>query len=210
MVIDKKCKKCRRAGEKLFLKGDKCSTPKCTLIKRPFAPGKSQASSRMRKNITEYGLQLKEKQKLRNTYGLREKQFAKYIKKAVDKKGVNPSEELYKNLETRLDNVIFRFGLAPSRAMARQLVSHGHMLINGKKTTIPSHVVKIGDVIRIKDTTKSKPVFANLEQKTKNHTLPSWLKFDYAKGEGVIDGMPKNEAGDMPFNLTLVLEFYSR
>lgn len=211
MIIEKKCKKCRRAGEKLFLKGEKCFTPKCVLEKKPFPPGLPFSARKHRSMMSEYGMQLKEKQKVRNVYRLSEKQFSAYVKGAVSKHGdSNPKEQLFKNLETRLDNVAFRLGFANSRPLARQIVSHGHLTVNGRRVDIPSYKVKKGDVVALREQSRSKTLFADLSERLQKHTAPSWLKLDPKKTEGVVQGEPSLEHSDMTFNLTSILEFYSR
>src|SRR4030043_988045 len=145
-MISIKCKKCRRAGQKLFLKGERCYSQKCAMVKRPYPPG---LHGKRRSSLSEYGKQLLEKQKIRNTYGVLERQFKKYVLETKDKAG-DKREFLFKKLEKRLDNVIFRAGFAKSRTQARQTVSHGHVLVNSRRMNIPSYEVKVGDVISIK------------------------------------------------------------
>lgn len=210
MIIEKKCKKCRRAGEKLFLKGEKCFTPKCTLEKKPFPPGLPFSARKHRSMMSEYGIQLKEKQKVRNVYRLSEKQFSAYVKNATNKRGVDPKEQLFKNLETRLDNVAFRLGFANSRPLARQIVSHGHLTVNGRRVDIPSYKLRKDDVVGLREQSNSKTLFADLTEKLQKHTAPSWLKLNAKKLEGTVQGDPSLENSDMTFNLTSILEFYSR
>jgi len=207
---DSKCRICRRAGEKLFLKGEKCFTPKCVFNKKPYAPGRLDSQRKHRSQLTEFGRQLREKQKVRNIYGLREEQFSRYVKEATSRTGANPAEVLYKNLESRLDNVVFRLGLAVSRALARQMVSHGHITVNGRRVTIPSYRLKEGDVLGVRDNSKQKPLFVELGPKLAKHTYPSWLSFspDVLKGE--VKAAPKLEKTDALFDLASVIEFYSR
>jgi len=210
---DKKCKICRRAGEKLFLKGEKCFTPKCVFIKKSYAPGKAAAAGagrKGRKSQTEYGKQLKEKQKMRNTYGMREKQFSNYIKESISQTGLAPADALNEKLELRLDNVVFKFGLAASRALSRQMVSHGHITVNGRKVTIPSYRLKVGDKIGIREGSTKKKVFDGLAVKLAKHPFPSWLKFELGKMSGEIIGKPKIDKAVMSFDFASVLEFYSR
>ena len=210
MIIEKKCKKCRRAGEKLFLKGEKCFTPKCILEKKPFPPGLPFSARKHRSMMSEYGIQLKEKQKVRNVYRLSEKQFSAYVKKATNKHGVDPKEQLFKNLETRLDNVAFRLGFANSRPLARQIVSHGHLTVNGRRVDIPSYKLRKGDIVGLREQSKTKTFFTDITEKLQKHVAPSWLKLNAKKTEGVVQGDPSLENSDMTFNLTLILEFYSR
>ena len=206
------CKKCRRAGEKLFLKGDKCFTPKCSFVLRPFAPGKLDSERKHRSQITEYGYQLKEKQKVKNNYGVSESQFAAYAKAAIvtatKVKDVSQPMALIQSLETRLDNTIYRMGLANSRALARQIVNHGHICVNGKRMSIPSYTVKIGDTITVREGSKVSKLFTiNLENK-KDHKSPSWLKADISKLTAEMISLPKEITET--FDLAKVFEFYSR
>lgn len=210
MITDKKCSMCRRAGEKLFLKGEKCFTPKCIFVKKPYPPGKVDAERKHRSNLTEYGIQLREKQKVRNTYGVSERQFSNYIKDVSGKGGGNPGEKLYELLERRLDNIVFRMGLARSRSQARQLVAHGHITVNGRKSTIPSHRVEIGDIIEIREGSKSRTIFGEVFKRLKDLTSPEWLKVNPDTGKTEISALPKDREKHLPFNLSSVIEFYSR
>lgn len=209
-MIDKKCKICRRAGKKLFLKGEKCFTPKCVFEKKPYAPGMPDSARKHRKTFSEYGSQLREKQKVKNIYRVSEKQFANYIKEASSKQDVSPAERLYENLETRLDSTVFRAGFAPSRSLARQIVSHGHITVNGRKLDIPSYKIKKGDVLEVREGSKNKPLFADVSSRLEKQNVPTWIKVDPVKGQAVIQGIPKLDQGEVIFNLTSVLEFYSR
>ena len=210
MIIEKKCKKCRRAGEKLFLKGEKCFSPKCIFEKKPYPPGLPLSARKHRSMMSEYGTQLKEKQKVRNVYRLSEKQFSAYVKHASSKQGVVPKEQLFEDLETRLDSVVYRLGFADSRPLARQITSHGHLTVNGRRVDIPSYRVRKGDVIAVRKGSREKPLFISLGEKLPKHTAPSWLKVDAKKLEGIVQGKPSLEQSDMTFNLTLIMEFYSR
>ena len=206
------CKKCRRAGEKLYLKGDKCFTPKCSFTVRPFAPGKLDSERKHRSTMTEYGYQLKEKQKLRNSYGVSESQFATYAANAVitatKTKDITQPQALIQSLETRLDNTAYRMGLATSRALARQIVNHGHITVNGKRLNIPSYTVKIGDVISVREGSRTSKLFTvNLENK-KDHKYPVWMKGDMLKLTAEIMSMPKDL--EQTFDIAKVFEFYSR
>ncbi len=208
------CKKCRRAGEKLYLKGDKCFTPKCSFTLRPFAPGKLDSERKHRSTMTEYGYQLKEKQKLRNSYGVSEGQFATYAANAVitamKTKDVTQPQALIQALETRLDNVTYRMGLATSRALARQIVNHGHITVNGKRLNIPSYKVKIGDIISVREGSRVSKLFTiNLENK-KDYKYPVWIKGDMSKLTSEILSMPKEISETLTFDLAKVFEFYSR
>ncbi len=209
-MIEKKCKICRRASKKLFLKGEKCFTPKCVFEKKPYAPAMPDSARKHRKTFSEYGFQLREKQKVKNIYRVSEKQFANYIKEASLKSGVSPAEKLYENLESRLDSTAFRMGFAASRSLARQIVSHGHITVNGRKVDIPSYRIKKGDVLGVREGSRKKPLFAEVSSQLEKQNVPSWIKVEPAKAEGVIQGIPKLDQGEVIFNLTSVLEFYSR
>lgn len=163
-----------------------------------------------RRNASEYGEQLLEKQRVRFTYGLKEKQFSSYVKKAMESTSEVPAEELYQSLERRLDNTIFRVGLAPSRAYARQLVSHGHIAVNGRRLNIPSYSVRVGDVLSVKESTKKKNIFEHMNERLKEFKQPSWLSFDSKKFEVKVSSLPKAEAHELGFNLSSVIQFYSR
>jgi len=174
-MTDKKCKICRRAGEKLFLKGDRCFTPKCGFTSRPYAPGRLDSERKHRSQLSEYGSQMKEKQKIRNIYGVSEKQFSNYVKVSTKNTGDNktsPALQLYRNLEIRLDNVVYRMGLAKSRALARQVVTHGHILVNGKRLDVPSHKIKIGDIVEIRQGSLVTKLFTDIIMKVKDVSNP--------------------------------------
>ncbi len=207
---DKKCKLCRRANKKLFLKGEKCFSPKCVFEKKPYAPGILDSARKHRKTFSEYGFQLREKQKIKNIYGVSEKQFSNYVKEATLRHGVNPADRLYENLELRLDSIVFRIGFASARSMARQMVSHGHITVNGRKVDIPSYKIKEGDILGIREGSKGKVIFNDISNKLEKQNVPSWIKVDFKKMQGVIQGSPKLDKEDMVFNITSVLEFYSR
>ncbi len=209
-MIDKKCKICRRASKKLFLKGDKCFTPKCVFEKKPYAPGMPDSARKHRKTFSEYGFQLREKQKVKNIYRVSEKQFANYVKEASSKHGVSPAEGLYENLESRLDSVVFRIGFASSRSLARQMVSHGHITVNGRKLDVPSCKIKKGDILEVREGSKGKSLFSEVSSRLEKQNVPSWIKIDPVKTQGIIQGIPKLDQGEVMFNLTSVLEFYSR
>jgi len=206
-MSDPKCKICRRAGEKLFLKGAKCFTPKCTFEKKPTPPGKPLSERKHRSTVTEYGVQMREKQKVRNVYGLREKQFSRYVEEAMSAKGGNPVDRLYQRLEHRLDNIVFRLGLANSRVQARQMVNHGHVVVDGTRTDIPSMYVKSGAKITVREGSKSSPMFT---ADTARRTPPNWLSFNPEKLTGEVTGSAKYEKGETGFNFQSVIEFYSR
>lgn len=159
---------------------------------------------------SEFGAQLKEKQRARFFYGLSERQFSRYVKNAVARKGMRDDEALYTELEMRLDNVIYRLGIAPSRQAARQYVSHGHFTVNGTRVNIPSYRTKIGDVIRVRKASEAKTLFIALKDNIRDHQNPAWLRFDLQKVEGTIVGKPNLVRSELPFNISAILEFYRR
>jgi len=205
MHIKAKEKKERALGVKLFLKAERCNSPKCAMVRRPYRPG-IHGKSRHRA-ISEYGQQLMEKQKIKITYGLKESQMANIFKRALKKKG-SLSEVIVSLLERRLDNTVFRLGFAPSRIMARQLVSHGHILVNGRKVTVASFLVKVGDVISIKPSSLNSLIFKELSNTIKKHQPPQWLTIDAEKIEGKVKSLPS--AIEMPFDINLVVDYYSK
>jgi len=202
------CKKCRRSGEKLFLRGERCFTPKCAMVKKPYPPG-AHGRKRRRGALSEYGSQLAEKQKLRKIYNIGEAQLKKYFTEASKAKGAT-TDILLTKLETRIDNVLFRLGFAESRAKARQIVSHGHILLNDKKIDIPSIHVKKGDVIKIKATSFGKPLFSSLLTKLKKFTPPAWLSLEKDSLVATILSMPAKEEIESNVDLQMIVEYYSR
>ncbi len=203
---DTLCKLCRREGTKLYLKGTKCDSAKCTLERRNFAPGQH---GKRRSKLSEYGMQLREKQKLRRIYGVREHQFGLYFKKASRKKGVT-GHNLLQLLETRLDNVTFRMGFCTGRQSARQFVRHGHVLINGKKVDIPSYLLKEGDVLMVKGKDKIKKAIANNLEITSSRLIPEWIQLDKDNQRGKILRMPKRADVNIPVDEHLIVELYSK
>jgi len=201
------CKKCRRAGQKLFLKGARCYTPKCAMVKKPYAPGAH--GKKRRRALTEYGTQLAEKQKLKRIYGTNEKQLRKYFKEASKSKGAS-TEILLSKLETRMDNVIFRLGWADSKPKARQMVGHGHILLNNRRVDIPSIHVKKGDRITIKKSSLNKPLFKDLETRLKKYNPPNWLLLDKKELQGAVVNLPSKEDVDTGVDLQMIVEYYSR
>lgn len=201
---DASCRLCRREGQKLFLKGERCYSTKCAMEKRSYAPGQHGQG---RKKVSEYGTQLREKQKAKRFYGLQETQFRNLFDKADKKKGIT-GENLLIFLETRLDNVVFRLGFASSRKEARQLVTHGHFMVNGKKVNIPSHMVSAGDVIQVKEKSVSSPKFKEIKEMT--ITAPSWLSVDVEKLEGKVLMLPTRGEIDTPIAEHLIVELYSK
>lgn len=198
------CRLCRREGQKLFLKGERCYSEKCALEKRNFPPGQHGQG---RKKISEYGLQLREKQKAKRFYGVQEIQFRNLFDKAVRKQG-KAGENLLIMLETRLDNVVFRLGFASSRKEARQLVVHGHFTVNGKKATIPSMALKAGDVVAVKEKSTNSPKFKEIKDMT--ITVPAWMSVDVSKLEGQVLSIPTREQIDTPIAEHLIVELYSK
>lgn len=200
-----KCRLCRREGAKLFLKGDKCYSDKCPFAKRPVAPGVHGAG---RKKVSEYGQQLREKQKVKRIYGVQEGQFRAYYETADRMKGIT-GENMLSLLERRLDNVIFRMGLGVSRAQARQLVNHGHFTVNGKKVNIPSYIVKVGDVVAVKENKTSNKYFEAIKS-AKAANLPKWLEFNPEKLEGKVIALPARDDIDSQIAEHMIVELYSK
>ena len=201
------CRLCRREGMKLFLKGERCYTGKCAIDRRAYAPG--QHGQARAKKPTEYGLQLREKQKARRLYGVMEKQFRHYFDEAARRKGVT-GENLLVLLERRLDNVIFHLGFASSRPEARQLVNHGHFTINGKKVDIPSYSVRVGEVIAVREGSKSSPRVKQLLENLGSRTVPGWLSLDANTAAGTVVALPTREDIQLPIQEHLIVEKYSR
>lgn len=198
------CRLCRREGQKLFLKGERCYSTKCAIDRRNYAPGQHGQG---RKKLSDYGLQLREKQKAKRFYGVLETQFRHYFEKAARKPGIT-GENLLVMLETRLDNVIFRMGFGSSRKEARQLVRHGHFTINGNKINIPSLQVKEGDVIQVKENSSNSPKFKELKEAAVN--TPGWLSVDFEKLEGKVISYPTRQDIDIPIEEHLIVELYSK
>jgi small subunit ribosomal protein S4 len=206
---DPVCKLCRREGLKLYLKGDRCQSPKCPLEGRKIQPPGEHGLDRRRPKKTEYGLQLREKQKIRRFYGILEKQFRLYYKKASQMKGVT-GENLLQMLESRMDNVVYRMGFAPSRAAARQLVRHRHFMVNGKTVDIPSAQAKPGDVIRVRDRSRKIELIHESMKKIREGSLPEFLDLDKAKMEGIYKSIPTRDQVQVDANEQLVVELYSK
>ena len=202
---ESKCRLCRREGAKLFLKGERCFKGVCAFEKRPVAPGQHGMS---RKKVSEYGLQLREKQKCKRIYGVLEGQFRKYYEKADRMKGIT-GENMLSLLERRLDNVIFRMGIGSSRSQARQLVTHAHFTVNGKNVNIASYSVKVGDVIAVKESKKEKPFFVELKG-AKIANLPKWVSFDTETLTGKVEAMPTREDVDLSIAEHMIVELYSK
>lgn len=200
------CRLCRREGVKLYLKGERCYTSKCAIERRKYAPG--QHGQRQRK-LAEYGVQLREKQKLKRIYRVLERQFRTYFKEAVRRRGVT-GELLLQQLETRLDNTVFRMGFASSRRQARQLVNHGHFRVNGKKVNIPSYVVRPGDVISLAPGSEKAGVITSALASMSGRNRPGWLEYDSSTNSGTVVALPTREQIDTQVNEALIVEFYSR
>jgi small subunit ribosomal protein S4 len=200
-----RCRQCRREGVKLMLKGERCKSENCAIERRPFPPG--MRVSKRRKSSTEYNMQLREKQKIRRIYGVLEKQFALYFGSAAKSSGVT-GEKLLQLLETRFDNIVYRLGFAPSRSSARQLVLHNHFSINGKKVNIPSYLVKVGDVIAVKEKSKNLELIHGSLKASRD--IPEWLNVDKVKLEGSVIRIPERSAIPVNVQEQLVVELYSR
>ena len=203
-LIAPDCRQCRREGCKLFLKGERCTTKKCAMERRPVVPGQHGAA---RKRVTQYGTQLREKQKVKKAYGVLEKKFREYYEEAERMKGVT-GENMLSLLERRLDNVVYRMGIGSSRSESRQIVNHGHITVNGKRVNIPSYQVKVGDVIAIKENKRDLEMFKAL--KGMKIIIPKWLEFNSEKLEGKILALPKREDIDLNIQEHLIIELYSR
>ena len=202
------CRLCRREGMKLFLKGERCHSAKCAIEKRNFVPG--QHGKDRKAKIVGYGLQLREKQKVRRIYGVLETQFRNTFEKAVLMKGIS-GENLLGLLERRLDSVIYRMGLGASRSQARQIVRHGHVQINGKKVNIPSYIVKAGEEIGIKESSKNHPTILSSRDATAHAPVPSWMDVDKENLKGRIISTPRrDELTQIPINEQLIVELYSK
>jgi small subunit ribosomal protein S4 len=205
--LDPKCKQCRRSAEKLFLKGDRCYTPKCALVKRNYPPGMHGAKGKPR--LTEYGIQLNEKQKAKRQYNMLEKQFRITFERAKKEKG-NTGENFIKLLEQRFDNVIYRIGFANSRNEARQLISHGLFTINEIKVNIPSYRVRTGEVIKVKSNKKDAKIFKNLKEKLQKKEVPGWINLDKNELNAKILHDPDVKEFKPNFNIQMIVEYYSR
>lgn len=200
------CRQCRREGTKLFLKGDRCYTDKCAVTLRHTPPGMHGQS---RKKQSEYGIQLREKQKVRRAYGVLESQFHKYYEQASNMRGVT-GENMLSLIERRLDNVAYRLNFGESRPMARQMVTHGHLTVNGKKVDIASYQVKVGDVIAVREKSRNIPFFATLKEQGAKRTVSQWLELDSENLTGKVLALPQREDIDLTIEEHLIVEFYSR
>ncbi|KJS16747.1 MAG: 30S ribosomal protein S4 [Peptococcaceae bacterium BRH_c4b] len=201
------CRLCRREGIKLYLKGDRCYSGKCAVDRKSYAPG-AHGQARGKK-VSEYGIQLREKQKTRRIYGVLENQFRGYFTKAERQQGIT-GENLLRMLERRLDNVVYRLGLGASRVEARQLVRHGHFAVNGRKVNIPSFLVSVGDVIEVREKSKESPRIKELTERAADRTSPAWLEYEPAQTRGRMVALPAREQIDVPVQEHLIVELYSR
>jgi small subunit ribosomal protein S4 len=201
------CRLCRREGMKLFLKGERCYTEKCAIEKRNLPPGQHGKSRKAK--LVGYGVQLREKQKVKRVYGVLENQFRRYFESAARHRGVT-GVMLLQALETRLDNVVYRLGFATSRPQARQLVRHGHFLINGKKVDIPSYAVKMGDEVRVREASAKSAVVAHAIDEVKGRGVPEWLQVDAANTLGRVLSIPTREQINLPVQEQLIVELYSK
>lgn len=201
-----KCRICRREGAKLFLKGDRCFTDKCAYERRPYAPGQH---GRIRKKMSDYAIQLREKQKVRKMYGILEDQFRAYFERADMQKGVT-GVNLLISLERRLDNVIYRLGFANSRSQARQLVRHGLFTLNGRRVTIPSLQIRVDDVLEVREKNRNSPIIQEAQQVIARRGCPDWLEVDGEKLKGKVNAMPSREDIQFPINEQLIVELYSK
>ena len=203
---DEQCRICRREGQKLFLKGSRCYTDKCSITRRNYAPGEHGQG---KKKLSEYGTQLREKQKTKSFYGVGEKQFRKYFEMAETKKGIT-GDNLLQILESRLDNVVYRAGYGSSRAQARQLVNHGHFDVNGKKVDIPSYLIKEGDVISVREIKQDNKIIKENIEANKARPVPEWLEKDNEKLQVKVLRLASREDVDIPVEEHLIVELYSK
>ncbi|NJN64068.1 MAG: 30S ribosomal protein S4 [Acidobacteria bacterium] len=200
------CRLCRREGEQLFLKGERCFKEKCAVKRRAYAPGQH---GRRRRKLLGYGLQLREKQKVKRIYGVLERQFRLYFKRAAGKKGVT-GENLLSFLERRLDNVVYRLGFGASRSQARQLVNHGHFLINGRKVDVPSYQLRKGDIVELRESSRKNALIQGNLDTAQGRGVPSWLELDTAGFKGRVLELPRREDIAMPIQENLIVELYSK
>jgi len=203
---DGQCRICRREGQKLFLKGERCYSDKCSVARRNYAPGQH---GQKKKKLSEYGTQLREKQKTRSFYGVGERQFRRYFEMASKKRG-KTGEVLLQILESRLDNVVYRLGFGSSRPQSRLLVTHGLFEVNGKKVDIPSYLVKVGDIITVKENKKDKPVIKKVVEENSARPVPAWLEKDEEKLSGKVIKEVTREDIDIPVEEHLIVELYSK
>ena len=206
---DAVCKLCRREGEKLFLKGERCMSPKCGFERRPYAPGLHGRSAQYRRKQSDYSKQLRAKQKARRVYGIMERQFRRYFRDAEQRRGLTGANLLIM-LESRLDNVVYRMGLAASRPQARQLVRHGHFEVNGRKVNIPSFLVQQGDIVAVRPNSQRNTFFKDLAQDLPHRSIPEWLSRDDEALTGRVMALPERKDIDVSIDEHLIVEYYSR
>ncbi len=204
-----KCKLCRREGEKLYLKGDRCYSPKCAFERRAYAPGAHGRRRSFRRKSSDYGVQLREKQKVRRIYGVLEQQFRRYYSSALKQKGLTGSN-LLEMLERRLDNIIYRLGFATSRDQARQLVLHGHFEVNGRRARTPSMLLDANDVVIVREHSRKNEYFRDVGKALEHVTTPDWLSLDAENLQGRVLSLPRREQLDLPIKEQLIVEYYSR
>jgi len=205
-LLKVKCSQCRRAGEKLFLKGDRCAGPKCSMLKRNFPPG-AHGPTQKHSKVSNYGKQLKEKQKAKRIYGILERQFENYVTEASRKTG-DTGKFLVSFLESRLDNVVYRMNLGKSRTLARQIVNHGHVTVNGEKVNIPSYRVRVGDKVALSERSKKKKAYENISERLSKVETPSWLSLEAKEVSAKVLNAPTLDNPN--FNSKTIIEFYSR
>jgi len=207
--IESVCKLCRREGEKLYLKGERCFSPKCAVEKRSYPPGQHGPQRQFRRKASDYAMQLREKQKARRIYGVFEKQFRRYFRDAERRRGLTGTNLLV-SLEIRLDNVVYRLGLADSRAQARQIVRHGHIQVNGTRTDIPSYLVNPGDSVTVATDSRNSVYFQNISENLGSRQMPGWLAMDANGLVGRVLSLPSREDIDVSLEEQLIVEYYSR
>lgn len=200
------CRICRRETEKLFLKGDRCFTEKCAVERRQYPPGQH---GQRRSKLSEYGIQLREKQKVRKMYGVLERQFRNYFKSAEKRKGVT-GEVLLQLLETRLDNIVCRMGFAPNRNSSRQLVNHGHFLVNGRKVNIPSYSVRVGDLVEVRESSRNLALIGDSLSGIEQKGVPAWIEMDFQNFKGKLLQVPSRDDIQLPAQEQLIVELYSK
>lgn len=206
--LDPVCKLCRREGEKLFLKGERCFSPKCSFERRSYPPGLHGRQAQFRRKESDFKLQLREKQKVRRLYGVFERQFRRYFRQAQRQKGLT-GVNLLVILESRLDNVVYRLGFASSRAQARQLISHGHFDVNGRKTNVSSFQVSVGDTVTVRDKSRQMSYFKDVAKNLDEGRIPDWLELDSKNFSGRVSNMPSRDHIDVTLNEQLIVEYYS-
>ena len=206
---DSVCKLCRREGEKLFLKGERCLSPKCAIERRNYPPGEHGRQAQFQRKVSDYGLQLRAKQKARRVYGVMERQFRRYFREAERRRGLTGTNLLIL-LESRLDNVVYRLGFAASRPQARQWVRHGHIEVNGRKVNIPSYLVEPGDVVAVRSKSRQSAAFREIAQDLEHRAVPEWLSRDDELMTARVLALPDRKDLDVTLNEQLIVEYYSR